>query len=75
MRTTQTVARGVKAAMGADGLTIQHFCESAGGQVVFHLHVHVIPRFADVALRAHTSAMADNADLAAHAAKIRAALL
>jgi histidine triad (HIT) family protein len=34
----------VKAAMSADGLTIQQFNESAGGQVVFHIHFHVIPR-------------------------------
>ena len=36
---------------GADGVTIQQFNESAGGQVVFHLHVHVIPRRSGVALK------------------------
>ena len=36
---------------GADGVTIQQFNESAGGQVVFHLHVHVIPRKDGVALK------------------------
>ncbi|MCB1457607.1 MAG: HIT family protein, partial [Nitratireductor sp.] len=39
------VARAARAAFNADGLTIQQFNESAGGQVVFHMHVHVIPRF------------------------------
>ena len=35
-------AAGMKA-FEADGLTIQQFNEPAGGQIVFHLHVHVIP--------------------------------
>ena len=51
MRTVQRVARAAKAAFGADGVTIQHFVESAGGQMVFHTHVHVIPRFEGVALK------------------------
>jgi len=70
----QKVALGVKTAMGADGVTIQQFNEPAGGQVVFHIHFHVIPRFEGVAMRPHTGAMAPPEVLAAHAAKIRAAL-
>lgn len=74
MRTAQTVARAGMRALGADGVTVQQFNESAGGQVVFHLHVHVIPRFEGVSLRPHTGAMADNATLAAVAERIRASL-
>ena len=74
MRTAQKLARAVMKAFSADGVTIQQFNESAGGQVVFHLHVHVIPRFDGVALRPHTGEMADPVVLAAHADKIRAAL-
>jgi len=74
MRGVQHVARAVKTAFAADGLTIQQFSESAGGQVVFHLHVHVIPRWDGVKLRPHTGEMAGNDLLAAHAARIRAAL-
>ena len=73
-RTVQTVARAAKAAMGADGLTIQQFNESAGGQVVFHLHVHVLPRHDGVPLRPHTGQMADQGVLREQAEKIRAAL-
>lgn len=72
--TTQRLARAVKAAFAADGVTIQQFNEAAGGQVVFHLHVHVIPRHDGVALRPHTGAMADADVLKANAEKIRAAL-
>jgi histidine triad (HIT) family protein len=44
MQVAQKIARASLKAFGADGITIQQFNESAGGQVVFHLHVHVIPR-------------------------------
>ena len=74
MATVQKLARAVKAAFDADGVTIQQFNESAGGQVVFHLHVHVIPRFDGVALKPHTGTMEDPDVLKANAEKIRAAL-
>jgi histidine triad (HIT) family protein len=74
IREVQIVAKGVKAAMGADGITIQQFNEPAGGQVVFHIHFHVIPRFEGVALKPHTGQMADGESLKANADKIRAAL-
>jgi histidine triad (HIT) family protein len=71
IKAVQVVARAVKEAMGADGLTIQQFNEPAGGQVVFHLHFHILPRWTDVRLRPHTGEMASGEILAAHAAKIR----
>ena len=71
---TQVVARAAIEALGADGCTIQQFNESAGGQVVFHLHVHVIPRFEGVALKPHTGQMADHGVLAQQAEKIAAAI-
>ncbi|MEP3047581.1 MAG: HIT family protein [Roseibium sp.] len=74
MATVQKMARTVVKAFGADGTTIQQFSEPAGGQVVFHTHVHVIPRFDGVSLRPHTGEMADNDMLAQQAEKIRAAL-
>ncbi len=70
----QTIAKAVKVAMQADGLTIQQFNEPAGGQVVFHIHFHVIPRFDGVPMKPHSGQMADPGVLKAHAAKIRAAL-
>jgi histidine triad (HIT) family protein len=73
MATTQRVARAQMAAFGADGITVQHFCEGAGGQVVFHTHVHVLPRHEGVALRP-PGHIADASVLERHAEKIRAAL-
>lgn len=74
MATVKKMAKAVIAAFDADGTTIQQFSEPAGGQVVFHTHVHVIPRFEGVKLRPHTGDMADADVLAAHAEKIRAVL-
>lgn len=74
METTQKLARAVIKAFSADGVTIQQFNESAGGQVVFHLHVHVIPRFDGVAMKPHTGTMEEADVLKANADKIRAAL-
>jgi histidine triad (HIT) family protein len=70
----QKVARAAVAGLGADGLTIQQFNEPAGGQVVFHMHVHILPRWNGVALRPHTGEMAPRDVVAANAEKIRKAL-
>jgi histidine triad (HIT) family protein len=51
IKVTQRIARASMETFGADGVTIQQFNESAGGQVVFHLHVHVIPRRSGVAMK------------------------
>ena len=59
---------------GADGITIQQFNEGAGGQVVFHLHVHVIPRKAGVPMKPPASEKEKPEVLADHALKLAAAL-
>jgi len=73
-RTTQKLARAVVRAFSADGVTVQQFNEPAGGQVVFHLHVHVIPRFEGVSLRPHSGQMEKPEILTANAEMIKAAL-
>jgi len=72
--TVQRLARALMRAFDADGVTIQQFNEPAGGQVVFHTHVHVIPRHDGVPLRPHTGQMADPDALAQNAQKIKNAL-
>ena len=74
LRATQKVAKAVKRAFDADGVTVIQFNEPASGQTVYHLHVHVIPRFEGVALRPHAGAMEKPEVLAANAEKIRKAL-
>jgi len=43
-QTAQKIAHAAIKAYDADGITIQQFNEDAGGQEVYHYHVHVIPR-------------------------------
>jgi histidine triad (HIT) family protein len=74
MAAVQKVGRAAVQAFGADGLTVQQFNEEAGGQVVFHLHFHILPRKAGEAMKPPGGPMAPGDLLAAHAAKIRAAL-
>lgn len=73
MTTAQKVGRALKAALKPDGLTVAQFNGSAAGQTVFHLHVHLIPRWEHVAVAGHGGArMADPAELAALAKEIGA---
>jgi histidine triad (HIT) family protein len=72
---TQRVARAVVKALGCDGVSVMQFNGEAGGQTVFHLHFHVIPRWSDRPLSGHGQAgMADMDQLKATAAKIATAL-
>ena len=73
-RATRIIARAAKTAFRADGITIQQFNEAAGGQVVFHLHVHVMPRRDGIALLPPASRREDVNVLEDNAAKLIAAL-
>jgi histidine triad (HIT) family protein len=70
----QKVARAVKSAFGADGISVIQYNERAGGQSVFHLHFHVIPRHEGISLKPHTGGMESPEVLALAAQKIKAAL-
>ena len=74
MQVTQKIARAAMKTFDAEGVTIQQFNEPAGGQVVFHLHVHVIPRRAGVALKPPASEREKPETLAEHAKRLNAAI-
>jgi histidine triad (HIT) family protein len=60
----QRVARAVRSALKPDGIVITQFNGAPAGQTVFHLHVHIIPRWDGVALGRHAGGgMADPAEL------------
>src|ERR1700743_199460 len=73
-RATHKIAAAAKQVFNADGLTVQQFNETSGGQVVFHLHVHVMPRYSGGALLPPASRKEDMKVLEEHAKKLAAAL-
>lgn len=73
-KVAQKVARAVVKAFNADGVTVHQFNEASGGQVVFHLHVHVLPRHSGEPLRPPATFHEEPAVLAEQAAKLAAAM-
>jgi histidine triad (HIT) family protein len=74
IKIAQKIAKASVEVFGADGVTVQQFNESAGGQVVFHLHVHVIPRRNGVAMKPPASVREAPDVLAEQAKKLMTAL-
>jgi histidine triad (HIT) family protein len=73
-RGAHKIAAAAMKAFQADGITIQQFNEPAGGQVVFHLHMHVMPRQDGIALLPPASRKEDVKVLEDNATKLIAAL-
>ncbi|MBJ7484741.1 HIT family protein [Brevundimonas sp.] len=72
---TQRTARAVVKALSPEGFSIMQFNGEAGGQTVFHLHFHIIPRWPDRPLKGHGHApMAEAEILKSLAERITAAL-
>lgn len=73
MRTTKLVSEASLKAFDAQGVTVQQFNEPAAGQLVFHLHFHILPRRDGEQLRP-PGTMADQELLAQHAESLKGAL-
>jgi histidine triad (HIT) family protein len=73
-KVTQKIAKAAMTVFAADGITVQQFNEGAGGQVVFHLHVHVIPRKQGVAMKPPASEKEKPEVLTEQAKKLAAAV-
>jgi histidine triad (HIT) family protein len=73
-KVAQKIAKAAMTVFAADGITLQQFNEGAGGQVVFHLHVHVIPRKQGVGMKPPASEKEKPEVLAEQAKKLAAAL-
>ncbi len=71
----QRTARALRTALQPDGIVLTQFNGAPAGQTVFHLHVHIIPRWEGVALTGHgTAEMTDATALSELARTIRAAM-
>jgi histidine triad (HIT) family protein len=71
----QRLAKAARAALNPDGVRVVQFNGDAGGQTVFHLHMHVIPVWDDQPVGRHgQTGMADVAGLKALAEQIAAQL-
>jgi histidine triad (HIT) family protein len=47
INTAQKIARAIKSELKADGVNLGMNNDEAAGQIIFHAHLHVIPRFKD----------------------------
>ncbi len=73
-KVAQKIAQAAVKVFKADGVTLQQFSEAAGGQVVFHLHVHIVPRHDGVAMKPPASVKEEPAVLTEQARKLADAL-
>ena len=72
---TRRTARAVVKALRPEGFQIMQFNGEAGGQTVFHLHFHIVPRWSDRPMKGHGHApMAEPETLRALADRIAAEL-
>lgn len=59
----QKVARVLVDELAPDGVQVTQFNGAPAGQTVYHIHVHVIPRFTEQNLQGHGSGKADPVEL------------
>jgi histidine triad (HIT) family protein len=74
IKTAQKIAVAAKQAFAADGITLLQSSEGPAGQVVFHLHFHIMPRWEGKQLGRPSAQMEKPEVLATNAERIRRAL-
>ena len=74
MQSVQKLSRAAAQALHPDGIIVTQFNGAPAGQTVFHVHVHIIPKY-EGELKGHASGgMADMDELAAIAELVKTAL-
>ena len=72
---TQRTARAIEKALKPEGFAVFQYNGEAGGQTVFHLHFHIVPRWTGRPMKGHGHApMADTEALRALADRVAAEL-
>lgn len=72
--TTQRVAKAVKRAFDPAGVMVTQLNGAAAGQTVFHIHFHVVPRYASEGTKVPPRYIPSPEELALTAAKLHKAL-
>jgi histidine triad (HIT) family protein len=71
----QKVTRAVIKALNPDGVVVTQYNGAPAGQTIFHLHVHVIPRYANLPMQGHHQGKPADMDvLKSQAERIAAAM-
>ena len=63
MAVVQRLTRVLVDELAPDGVQVAQFNGAPAGQTVFHLHMHIVPRFADETLGVHAAVKAEAAAL------------
>lgn len=63
MLAVQKLTRAIVAELAPDGVQVAQFNGAPAGQTVFHIHVHIVPRYAGEGLGMHAAGKADPAEL------------
>ncbi len=75
MRTARKISGALVNAVGAQGMNLGMNNNRVAGQLIFHAHLHLIPRFTDDGLTPWPEKKYSAGEVAALAEKIRTALL
>lgn len=70
IKVVQKLTRAIVAELEPDGVQVAQFNGAPAGQTVFHIHMHVIPRFEGEGLGIHAANKADPAELEALQARL-----
>jgi Diadenosine tetraphosphate (Ap4A) hydrolase and other HIT family hydrolases len=72
MRVVQQLTRAIVAELAPDGVQIAQFNGAPAGQTVFHIHMHIVPRYAGQGMAVHAAQKAEPAELERLQARLRA---
>ena len=70
MTVAQRLTRAIVAELEPDGVQLAQFNGAAAGQTVFHLHVHIVPRYRGQGMGIHAAREADRGELQALQARL-----
>ncbi len=63
IKVVQRLTRAIVAELEPDGVQVAQFNGAPAGQTVFHIHMHIVPRYAGEGLGIHAAGKADPAQL------------